>query len=69
MKQFLFDYPLAWALVLFAFLAMNFIITGKGRPSFIWYDLWVGFFWDRKKRVLYVAPIPCIIFIFNFNKQ
>lgn len=30
----------------------------KVRLFFAWYDLWVGFFWDRKKRVLYVLPVP-----------
>lgn len=28
------------------------------RPFFRWYDLWVGAYWDRKERVLYVCPVP-----------
>lgn len=25
---------------------------------FAWYDIWVGIFIDKKKRVVYVFPIP-----------
>lgn len=25
---------------------------------FRWYDLWIGAYWDRKERVLYILPIP-----------
>jgi hypothetical protein len=30
------------------------------RPFFRWYDLWVGFYWDRKTRTLYICPLPMI---------
>lgn len=41
----------------------------KGRPEFIWFDMWVGLFWDAKKRLLYVAPLPCIVFIYEIPKR
>lgn len=34
---------------------------------FAWYDLWVGFFWDRKNKWLYILPIPCFGVILKFK--
>jgi len=25
-----------------------------------WYDFWVGAYWDRKHRRLYLLPVPCV---------
>lgn len=37
-------------------------LTFRDRISirFIWYDFWVGFYYDRMKRVLYFCPIPML---------
>jgi hypothetical protein len=37
-------------------------------PICAWYDLWVGFFWDQKKRWLYVLPLPCLGIILKFGE-
>jgi hypothetical protein len=39
----------------------------KIRPVFAWYDLWVGAFWDKAKRKLYVLPLPCIGLVFELG--
>jgi hypothetical protein len=36
------------------------------RPLFAWYDLWVGAFWDRKSKRLYVLPLPCVGVVIQF---
>lgn len=29
--------------------------------SFLWYDLWIGAFFDRKQKQLYICPLPCVV--------
>jgi hypothetical protein len=36
---------------------------------FAWYDLWIGAYWDRKAKVLYVLPLPCLGFKITFAAQ
>lgn len=41
----------------------------KVRPLFAWYDLWIGAFWDRKSRKLYIMPLPCIGVVIEFRAR
>jgi hypothetical protein len=41
----------------------------KVYPIFAWYDLWVGFFWDRTARRLYVLPLPCLGVVIDFGRE
>lgn len=36
---------------------------------FAWYDFWIGFYWDREKRILYIAPIPMFLIALYFEKR
>lgn len=38
------------------------------RVFFAWYDLWIGAFWDRRRRVLYVCPLPTVVVEIPFAK-
>lgn len=35
------------------------------RVRWAWYDLWVGAYWDRRSRVLYVCPLPTLVIEFR----
>lgn len=38
------------------------LVVGRfyARPFFRWYDLWIGAYWDRPQRILYVCPLPMV---------
>jgi hypothetical protein len=44
-------------------------MTRKSKPArvafaFAWYDFWVGLYYDRERRILFVCPLPmCLITI------
>jgi len=34
--------------------------------SFLWYDFWIGWFYDRLNKILYICPLPmCVIKIWK----
>jgi hypothetical protein len=39
----------------------------KVKPVIAWYDLWVGIYWDRQKRRLYILPMPCVGVMVQFK--
>jgi hypothetical protein len=39
------------------------------KPIIAWYDLWIGFYWNREKRRLYVLPLPCIGVVIQFQEK
>ncbi len=45
------------------------MIRVRIRPVVAWYDLWIGVYIDRKKRRLYVLPLPCIGAVIEWGKR
>lgn len=35
---------------------------GRVRVFFAWYDLWVGAYYDRNEKTLYICPLPTLVF-------
>jgi hypothetical protein len=36
---------------------------------FAWYDFWVGLFYDKNKRYLYIFPIPMFGIVVKFKEK
>jgi hypothetical protein len=41
----------------------------KVKVIFAWYDFWVGFYWDKKKKRLYFLPLPMLGLKISFKDK
>lgn len=39
------------------------------KAFFAWYDFWVGLYYDRKRKILYINPLPCIVLSFASDQN
>lgn len=35
---------------------------------FAWYDLWIGFYWDRKNKTLYFCFLPTLVLVVDCHR-
>jgi len=42
---------------------MNMLGQGKVKIkfSFLWYDFWIGAYYDRANKVIYICPLPMFV--------
>lgn len=41
----------------------------KISPVVAWYDFWIGAYWDRKGRRLYILPFPMIGVVIQLKRK
>jgi hypothetical protein len=29
--------------------------------EFLWYDFWIGIYYDRDKKIIYINSLPCVV--------
>lgn len=46
--------------------AVTFVPVYRVEFFFRWYDLWVGAYWDRENKALYVCPLPTLGVVIRF---
>ena len=54
----------------------HFIVTYVGvkwnlkfKAFFAWYDFWVGLYYDKKRKILYINPLPTIVLSFASDQN
>jgi len=41
----------------------------KFKIFFAWYDFWVGLYYDRRRKILYINPLPCVVLSFASERN
>lgn len=41
----------------------------KIKVFWAWYDFWIGAFWDREARILYICPVPTLGIAIHMGRQ
>lgn len=36
--------------------------------SLVWFDAWIGAYFDQQKRILYICPLPCCVVKVEFDE-
>ena len=42
--------------------------TPRLRPVLAWFDCWIGAYWDRRNRTLYLLPLPFVGLALDFSR-
>lgn len=66
---------ISWTYIILTLSGMLFIICFalawmgymRVRLTFAWYDVWIGAYWDRRHRRLYILPLPMLGVCFYFR--
>lgn len=37
--------------------------------KFAWYDFWIGLFWNRRAKALYICPVPMFAIRISWRRE
>ncbi len=41
----------------------------KFKAFFAWYDFWIGLYYDKKRKILYINPLPMVVLSFASDQN